>query len=325
MCLYAIAPARVGRSRAQINFMPPAWQDEPVIVVDDSTTLSVFRDDNGKNRLSVVSVEYLYINKRNPNDFESIQTFESPNVEGPQSIVIKAFYPDGTVWESNSADISIFPVVYDNIFQTDDVARRVIVPHYVEGMVIRLERRRELFRPEFMNCEYFRQEYPIINKRIALSWPRDYSIIHCVKNAEGLQQIDTATVDNGRRIEFIVKASMLGKIQKTNRIKNPEEWYAGFHFGIPPEGKRSYSWAQLGDHYLDVVGSFVSRFAENSEVGQFNKRPVLRFGYFTGLCFATALGTLLCQLVECAFFHPPVAPNSWRKKAMAIARKWPRF
>jgi hypothetical protein len=252
-CVYTPSPLLVlDRSHAQINFMPPAWQDEPVIVVDDSLSLSVFRDDNGKNRLSSVSVEYLYINKRNPNDFENIETFESPDVEGPQSMAIKAFYPDGTTWESNSSDVSVFPVVYDHLFQTDDVARRVIVPHYVEGMVIRLERRRELFRPEFINCEYLRQEYPIINKRIALSWPRDYSIIHCVKNAEGLQQIDTATVDNGR-VEFIVKASMLGKIQKTNRIKNPEDWYAGFHFGIPPQGKRSYSWAQLGDYFLGVL------------------------------------------------------------------------
>ena len=94
----------------------------------------------------------------------------------------------------------------------------------------------------------------MINKRISLSWPRDYTILYSAKNAEGLQ-LDTATLLDRGRVEFIVKALMLNKIQKTNRLKNPEDWYAGLHFSVPPEGKRSYSWTQLGDHYLRVVDS----------------------------------------------------------------------
>ena len=147
-CVYTPSPMLVlDRSRSQINFMPPAWQDEPVIIVDDSLALSVFHDDNGKNRLSSVSVKYLYINKRNPNDFETIETCESPNVEGQQSISVKAFYPDGTVWESTPGDVSVLPVILYTIYQTDDFARRITVPHYVQGMVIRCEIRRSFLLP----------------------------------------------------------------------------------------------------------------------------------------------------------------------------------
>ena len=252
-CVYTPSPMLVlDHSRSQINFMPPAWQDEPIVVVDDSLELSILPGDNGKNRLSSSSIRYLYVNKRNPDVFENIETLENPNVEGPQAISLKAFYPDGTIWESMQGDVSVSPVILYNTYQTDDYIHRIIVPHYEQGMVIRCEVRRNFIAPEFMSCEFLRQEYPVMNKWISLSWPRDYSILHVVKNAEGLS-LDTATIHNRGRVDFIIKAIALNKIQKTNRLKNPENWYAGLHFGIPPEGKQSYSWAQLGDHYLHTV------------------------------------------------------------------------
>jgi hypothetical protein len=72
-----------------------------------------------------------------------------------------------------------------------------------------------------------------------------------LENKEGVEVEQSILVeDDKKKIEL--RARELGDTWASWKTEFPEQWYAAFYVSFPPEGKRSYTWRQLGDRYLQL-------------------------------------------------------------------------
>ena len=251
-CTYAPKHDLLGEARARVALIPPSWHDEPVIMIDDSVMLTVVPQANGENHLAYDAISYLYVVKRNPTLLEHLVFVENWGIEQPPSITVTVLYPDGGKWRSSPDDFSVSNRLFLCIFRTDDKEYALSIPNYTEGMVIRVQENRTYTAPEHMSFEFLRGEYPALHKYIRLSHPPGYSIVRLFSNREGLT-VDTLRTISDKSVSFIAESRSLPKLQGNNRLRNPENWYAGLHFAIPPRGQVSHTWQQLGDHYLASI------------------------------------------------------------------------
>jgi hypothetical protein len=138
------------------------------------------------------------------------------------------------------------------------------VPQYQQGLIIRLDVAQTITRPSYIRAEILRDEYHCLEKEVTLAWPPECSITLCVLNNEGLA-ITNSSSSIGPRRSVTVRGTRLKKMETGYPLRNPESWYAGLHFSLPPEGVRSMSWQEVGDYYLGLInGSLVT----SSEIKQ---------------------------------------------------------
>ena len=231
--------------------VPPAWDDEPVVVPAETTSVELVPGEHG-NTARVRECTWMLINKRHPNVLETVDIPDYETTEEVPEVRAWAFYPDGSSWRLNGSALKRYPYVRPGLLSSNTHYQRFAFPRYGPRMLIRLEVRRRCTRPAYLKAEYLRGVHNCLHKTIVFTVPADARIRYEVRNAEGLA-IDTLHTEDSLYKTLEVRGSMLPKLNSANKLRNPEEWYAGLHFSLPPEGLASYTWRQLGDHYLDMI------------------------------------------------------------------------
>lgn len=249
-CVTQAPPPRL-EPAAWLDSLPPGWTEEPVIALEDSTTITLRTGSHG-NTATYRECRWLAVLSRNPAVFEDIVVGHFETFEHPPSVSVTVWYPDGSMWRARAADIVSFRYAEGDEYSTNRIIEKVTLPRYVKGMLIRQEVVRSYFRPEFLSPEALRRGVAVRRRTIELSCPADARITTLIGNGEGLP-LDTARETAEGRSILRLSASMLPKIAPNNRLRNPEEWYAALHYSLPPAGDTSLSWADLGEHYRALI------------------------------------------------------------------------
>ncbi len=234
--------------------IPHNWKDESVISLDETIDIS-FQHEKDGNEAIIKETEWIYVNKRFPNDFETITFYENEFINKIQKIDVRVFYPNNQTYHI-STDMPD-KINREKIIE-GDYRYSVYIPGYCKGVLIRIEFISKYHRPEFVSRFTLRHYYPIQNKIIRFKYPEDSKINFGLENTEKLTLTHTEKKDNGYNI-YEVLGDMISKKTGNTRIDMPENWFASLNFSLPPEGKISYSWKELGDHYLKIVEDSIVR------------------------------------------------------------------
>ena len=62
--------------QAQVDSIPEAWTDDPVIILEDSVSIDFKRAQNA-NRVTDRECRWYYINKRNPSLLDFIEIYDN--------------------------------------------------------------------------------------------------------------------------------------------------------------------------------------------------------------------------------------------------------
>ncbi len=237
-------PSIVAQQRDKITAIPAKW-DSSVILLENRTEL-VFKVHRGGNRVKRKDFIWAYVRKRNPNYMERISFYDVETYEKPIKIKAKAYYPDGTRWILSSDGIKRSKIPFSNEFVNE-----FSVPRYDEDVLIQLETEREYFHPEFIGTFRLRNEHPALLRTISFVFPEDCDLACGLENPEEAHVQKSFIVENGYK-KFEVTANKLSDKWARWKTEFPEQWYAAFYVSFPPKGKRSYTWRELGDHYLEI-------------------------------------------------------------------------
>ncbi len=228
------------------SLFPANWNQEPVISLFDSTFLT-FKSNDYNNWVIYKNISYYYINKRIPEELETVSLTLSYETQENHVIDASVKYPDGSIVSIPQKSISLRKRYAFGQYETDDNIADIKIPAYQKGIVIRIAFEYNLTRPEFLSSEYFRGHYPVMNRAILISTP--LSLAGILSNGEQLQ-IDSTIRINGNNITKSYSSRAVQKIPDYATVANPEQWYAGIHFSLPPKGLTPYSWVALGNHHL---------------------------------------------------------------------------
>lgn len=231
--------------------LPQAWDDQPVVVLAETTSIELVPGEEG-NRARTRECKWVLVNKRHPNVLETVDIPDYETTEEIPEVRAWAFYPDGSTWRLAGTELKRYPYVRPGLLSSNTHYQQFTFPRYVPRMVIRLEVLRRYTRPAYLKAEYLRGTHNCLHKTIQFTTPPDARIHYEIRNAENLE-IDTSHTADSLHRTIRVGGSILPKINSRNKLRNPEAWYAGLHFSLPPNGLRSFSWRQLGDHYLDMI------------------------------------------------------------------------
>jgi hypothetical protein len=125
------------------------------------------------------------------------------------------------------------------------------IPRYDKGVLIHLETKRDYFYPEFIGRFQLRHEDPAILRSITLTFPQDCNLLYGLENTEGVEDEQSVLVEDGKK-KIEVRVENLSDTWARWKTEFPEQWYAALYASFPPKGKRSYTWKELGDHYLQL-------------------------------------------------------------------------
>lgn len=228
------------------TLFPKEWNQEPVISLFDSTFLT-FKSNDYSNWVVFKNISYHYINKRIPEELETISLTFSYETQENHAIDVSVKYPDGSIVSIPHKDISLRKRYVFGKYETDDEIADIKIPAYQKGIIIRIAFEYNLIRPEFLSSEYFRGHYPVLNRAIIVTTPKKLS--GTFSNNEQLR-IDTTIQDHNDIVIKTYRSSAVPKISEYASVANPEQWYAGIHFSLPPAGLAPYSWVALGNHHL---------------------------------------------------------------------------
>ena len=202
-------------------------------------------------------VVWAYVKKRNPNYMEDIAIAEVESYEKPVKITARAYYPDGSRWTLDNAEIKREKIPFSN-----EIVNEFSIPGYDEGVIVQLETRRRCFHPEFIGSFMLRNDHPALFRSISLTYPDDCKLVYGLENPENTDIEQSTIHENGyKKVEFT--AYKLSDKWAPWKTEFPEQWYAAVYVSFPPKGKRSYTWQALGEHYLTLSDGI---FENSSEI-----------------------------------------------------------
>jgi len=231
--------------------VPSEWEDEAIVILSDSTELEI-KESGKKNILFEKCVVWYKINKTNPDDLKTYSLdYGNEKLEKEPHLNIRAFY-------NNDEAKSILDIKTKNDLKynyslsgnrSGENRKIVNIDDYSKLRYLRIEEKRCYVQPEYL-CYSFviRRNYNIIEKVITFKADISY---HLNLGFENVEQIN-ATVKNftkGNDNVFQITAHHIPLISAPH-CKYPEHWYAAFYASLPPKGKNSYSWVELGDYKL---------------------------------------------------------------------------
>lgn len=232
--------------------VPDTLRKEPVVMLSDSTFYRLLHKA-GRNLLERRNVTWYRVNRRSPALLENLGFHDDEITQETAVIRVDAYYPDGRRWSADGDRLDrIRPKAYGLHVEMNGFYREAKVPRYGEGLILRVEITALIVRPEFWSREPLRCEYACLRRHISLQVPAGHGFRIGLRNGENLPvKVDTAAVGND--LVITATASDVPKTIPARSPRYPEEWYAGMHFSIPPRGLRSFTWAEIGDHYLAMM------------------------------------------------------------------------
>jgi hypothetical protein len=235
-----------------IDSFPNTWNDEPVVILDDSTQLSIELQQDSQSNVTSHEVIWYSIRKRNPVLLETVSVPDYETIEDIPTVEATAFYANGESWSLSPNSIARERYSENGIYVSNRHDQQFTIPNYSEGMRIRLSVHRHYIRPQYISRYLIRKEYPAQISHLSFSYPTDSAIKYAFLNAESLH-IDTSLITNGKNLVFSITGSMLKKLPLKALTQLPELWLAALNVSFPPSGVNSFSWAQLGDNYLTMI------------------------------------------------------------------------
>lgn len=237
-------PSIVSRLREKTTNIPSGWRSASILL--ENRTELTFEVRSGGNRVKRKDTIWVYIQNRNPNNWEHISLYDYETFEKPVKIKAEAYYSDGTDWSLDSKTIRREKIAFSNASINE-----FNIPRYDKGVLIHLETQRDYFHPEFIGRFQLRNEDPALSRSIAFTFPKDCNLLYGMENTEGAEFEQSVLVEDGKK-KIEVRAKNLGDTWVKWKTEFPEQWYAAFYASFPPKGIRSYTWKELGDHYLEL-------------------------------------------------------------------------
>lgn len=224
------------------------WCKAPVVLLDYSTSLEFIPGPEG-NRVKEKEVKWYRINKRDHVSMEQVVLHEQRTLEKPITIKASASYPDGSVWHLYSNEIGIEEEALNNTKYS-----YFNIPRYQADTIIKVEVEREYLQPEFFGRFFLRDEYPVWHREIQLKYPENVTLINGLVNVSKADYATNTFHEDGY-IYVEVSAKKLFGFREPGKTMFPESVYEAYYVSFPPKGLESYSWQELGDHYLEFAKS----------------------------------------------------------------------
>ena len=223
--------------------IPDRWKNTSVLLLEYTTDL-VFEVADDGNRLKMLETKWYKIYNIAYEGIRYVSIPEDQVVEHDVKIRAAAYYPDGSTWHLDKASIKTQQKKF-----SDSVDHTFYIPQYQRGLLLKLEVEREYHSPEYAGRYLFRDTFPVLKRVVTLSYPEDVDLQYGIENAKGTNIEESFAVENGVKKEKVT-AAFLTNFREKDKTQFPEEYYEGLYVSFPPQGKKSYTWQQLGDHYL---------------------------------------------------------------------------
>jgi hypothetical protein len=234
--------------------LPDSLLQEPVVILAETTAFEVNAGRFG-NVLERKNVAWYRVNRRHPPVLENLEFYENENLQQPAAIRVEAYPPDRPPWIAARSAFRAERVRPQGLqIEASGVVLTAQVPRYEAGMLLRIETVDRYFRPEFLGREGLRGEFPCLRRVVSFRAPAGHGFRMGLRNREGLPiRADTLSADG--KTEFRATAADLPKRVPSRSPRDPESWYAALLFSVPYQGLRSWTWSELGDHYLKMIGT----------------------------------------------------------------------
>ncbi len=237
--------------KQHIAAVAPAWNEEPIIVLSDSSSWELVVKPEG-NLMNCRECVVYYVNKQIPDVLETMIVRYNETMEQPPRVTIRICYPTGSTWSAASSPSQWDRVPAPHGFMSNQLFWEKKLPKYKQGMVVTQIVERTIIRPEFYSMEIVRKTMPVKDRWMRLIIPAGALIRQKLLNNEGLS-INGRTDTVAGKTVITHTAQNLEKIDEQDHCLEPEQCIASWYFSVPPRGTVSYSWKQLGDYYLDLI------------------------------------------------------------------------
>lgn len=202
------------------------------------------------NILTQRRVSWYLVRRRNPPLAESVTVFEDEATEEVPRLRVDAWSPDGGRWSADGRRFTRTRARLDGYFSTNLFRHSLRIPGYRPGLLMRVEVRRNITRPEFRGGEALASDYACRARFLSFRAPAERPFAVGLAAGDGMDPvIDSAIGTDARGVrwrELRVSGSDLPPAQG--------ESGAALRFSVPPRGAGSWSWRALGDHYLSLTG-----------------------------------------------------------------------
>jgi hypothetical protein len=249
-----VPPVLINKSGidSMLETMPDEWKEEPLIILKDTTYLTFVADDKG-NKLYQTNKILYYVNDRNFDRFQKIPVNYNVLFESEPEIYCKTVCEDGTTWSITSAKLQSYPSSLDAEYSSNRYVKIISLPQYKKGMLIELVIKRTFIRPEFFSFATFAESFPVLQRNITFQLPLHSQIRYGVFNGQKLDLHDSTWVSSDSFTTVSYSVNNIRGIETLEMFHDASEWISALYFSLPPEGLTSYSWSQLGDHYLSII------------------------------------------------------------------------
>ncbi len=246
--------------------VPKEWQREAVVILCDTMKIDILKEVKKKNRINLNSIKETYITWYKINDPSNKDLLElifsySPFIESKPTIVVTAMYNKNKIKRIVNFKHEKELVNKWSLFKhgSGDNVLRTTIPDYKNIKILRIKYTRMIKQVQEVGHYYIRNSFfNTAKKCITVSWPLSYQIKYSLQNRENLK-IKTTKSDKKKRFEINIESNMLPELRNTKNCKFPENWFSSLLISIPPYGKKSLTWRQTGQHYLDMINDSLSK------------------------------------------------------------------
>lgn len=228
--------------------LPAGWNDEPVVILADSTTHVWHRPANLETR----RITWYYVARNMPPLLNTVSILEHEALEHRPRMLVDVWYPDGTTWSSRPSSVRRVEYVREHEFSSSRKLQTVTLPRYVQGMRIRLEVRRSFYRPWFVGGDPFRRPYPVRQRSSIFAMPADARIGWECVNPESLD-ISLRTSRQGDTTRVAASCGNLDALNLDIKTAFPEQTWSAMYCSYPLRGDTSPTWREMGDYYLSLL------------------------------------------------------------------------
>lgn len=239
-------------THALIKAIPETWRDEPVIILSDSTRLELLPGKN-RNTLGYRERVVYYVNKQVPEIIETLPVYDNKILEDVPRTTLTVYYPDGTKWVGRSSPSNRWRVQDSYQSASNRFVEEMSVPRYIKGMIVIQTIERRYIRPEFLSQVVAGSYLPMCSRTVEVVVPDSADIAMKLFNRIK-QPVDTSVTEKNGKRTYAYHFSQVEKMEHAELFPEAQQYISTLYFSFPPRGIISYSWKELGEYYLSLIG-----------------------------------------------------------------------